>query len=282
MAAGEPSMKEKKKTLAERIDAGEVIIQKQAGLGTRIFIFALLILLAGNVGANLIQYRDAEKAKSLVPVEVKEKNRQIYELTAANADLKEDYNALEAEYNNFKEKHVPSGDRDKKAVMAYIKNNYRRVPKEIVDSIAVNVITKSIQHNVPYELIVGIIEVESDFNPTAVSKAGARGLMQVRQEVWGKTFGVADKFSLHEVDVGIDLGIRVLKHYLAGKDGGIKGDISQALYLYVGKNKDYVKQVLTSMGTFVLFKASFNSTPAVPIATEDRPFIKGYAGSEKK
>ena len=80
--------------------------------------------------------------------------------------------------------------------------------------------------------------------------------MQVRFEVWGKKLGLKDKFSLHEIDIGIESGIKVLKHYLAGNDGGIKGNLSRALFLYVGKNRAYVTKVLNAMGSFVLFKAS--------------------------
>jgi soluble lytic murein transglycosylase-like protein len=49
------------------------------------------------------------------------------------------------------------------------------------------------QHSVPVELIHSVIQVESNYNPYAVSRKGARGLMQLIPET-AKRFGVSDAF----------------------------------------------------------------------------------------
>ena len=49
--------------------------------------------------------------------------------------------------------------------------------KEVIDSVSQN-------YQVPSELIYRVIEVESSFNPYAVSQADARGLMQITRTTW--------------------------------------------------------------------------------------------------
>ena len=50
---------------------------------------------------------------------------------------------------------------------------------------------------VPVELVEAIIEVESGWNPQAVSKKGAAGLMQLMPET-ARRFGVRDRFDVEE------------------------------------------------------------------------------------
>ena len=50
------------------------------------------------------------------------------------------------------------------------------------------------RHGVPVELIAAIIKVESDGNPLAVSRAGARGLMQLMPGT-AALLGVRDSFN---------------------------------------------------------------------------------------
>ncbi len=220
----------------------------------RIFIISIkvLVILFFSLISIVAVYlkNDNDRLKSMINITTEDAVKEASKLTQSLASLTK-------EYESYKEKHGQGSiNLEKKAIAAYIKTNYRRVPKELVESIAINVVNKSAKHNIPYELVVAIIEVESDFNPTAVSTKDARGLMQVTFNVWGTKLGITDRFILHEVDVGIDAGIVILKHYLDGHDGGKKGDLATALFLYVGKNKEYVSKVLTCMGNFVLFKSS--------------------------
>lgn len=76
-------------------------------------------------------------------------------------------------------------------------------------------------------LILAVMQVESAFNPLALSTAGAYGLMQVRYEVWKDELKI-DKSRIFDIAYNIDLGLRILKQYydLSG------GSISRALFLY--------------------------------------------------
>lgn len=73
------------------------------------------------------------------------------------------------------------------------------------------------KHNVDYPLVKAVIKVESDFNPHAVSNAGAMGLMQLMPGT-AEMLKVKDVF--HPGD-NIDGGVRLLKLLLSRFDGNI-------------------------------------------------------------
>jgi soluble lytic murein transglycosylase-like protein len=64
------------------------------------------------------------------------------------------------------------------------------------------------RHNVDPLLIHSVIEVESNYNPFAVSPKGAEGLMQLIPTT-AQRFGVKNSF---DVKQNIDAGVRYLKH----------------------------------------------------------------------
>lgn len=134
----------------------------------------------------------------------------------------------------------------------YITARYTRVPKVVAKSIAENILLYSAQYDISPELVTGIIEVESRFNPMVISKKDARGLMQVMPE-WAPKFKIKVN-DLHDIDVGIESGIKVFLIHL----GEAKGSISKALYYYVGKDKTYSDYVYTSVGRFVSFRSTIN------------------------
>lgn len=78
------------------------------------------------------------------------------------------------------------------------------------------------------ELILSVIQVESAFKPTAVSHAGARGLMQV-MPFWKREIGEPGD-NLLDQDTSLRYGATILAHYLKRE----KGDITDALARYNG------------------------------------------------
>jgi soluble lytic murein transglycosylase-like protein len=66
------------------------------------------------------------------------------------------------------------------------------------------------RHSVDADLIASVIAVESNFDPKAVSRKNARGLMQLLPET-AERFGVKDIFNPQE---NIDAGTRYLKELL--------------------------------------------------------------------
>ncbi len=73
-------------------------------------------------------------------------------------------------------------------------------------------------------LVKSVMLVESNFNPRAVSRKGARGLMQLMPDT-ARRFGVSDR---HDAGQSIRAGVR----YLAALLEQFKGDVSLALAGY--------------------------------------------------
>lgn len=68
----------------------------------------------------------------------------------------------------------------------------------------------AMEHRVDLGLIAGLIHVESAFRPTAKSRVGARGLMQIMPST-GKRLDCGD---LEDPEVNIRCGVEVLKRFL--------------------------------------------------------------------
>lgn len=79
------------------------------------------------------------------------------------------------------------------------------------------------------ELVLAVIDVESNFDRYAISSASALGLMQI-MPFWVKELGYKDKNVLFDADVNVLLGCRILKYYLDMEDG----DLVQGLARYNG------------------------------------------------
>lgn len=78
------------------------------------------------------------------------------------------------------------------------------------------------------ELVLAVIQIESAFNPYAVSYVGAQGMMQV-MPFWKKEIGRTDD-NLINLDTNLRYGCTILKHYLDRE----KGNIANALARYNG------------------------------------------------
>jgi len=83
------------------------------------------------------------------------------------------------------------------------------------------------------EIVLALIEVESHFDPYAVSSAGAQGLMQV-MPFWKKEIGRPDD-NLTDTDTNLRYGCTILKHYLKRE----KGRLADALARYNGSYGKY-------------------------------------------
>lgn len=70
-------------------------------------------------------------------------------------------------------------------------------------------------YHIPEALIRAVISVESDYDPQAVSRAGARGLMQMMPFTW-KGMGVTDPFDARQNIFGGTRFLRVLANRFRG------------------------------------------------------------------
>ncbi|MDH4149183.1 MAG: transglycosylase SLT domain-containing protein [Betaproteobacteria bacterium] len=69
------------------------------------------------------------------------------------------------------------------------------------------------------QLVLGLIQVESAFRKYAVSRAGARGYMQI-MPFWTKLIGTADQ-NLFHLRTNLRYGCVILRHYLDIEDGNL-------------------------------------------------------------
>ena len=169
--------------------------------------------------------------------------------------LTEEKKVLEEKLNRLKTKEGLA-QRD---LEEYIIKKYRVVPKIVAKEVSAQTVKLTKEEAVPFSLIVGIMEVESQFKPWLVSKKDARGLMQV-MPFWVKNqkvdLGLKSKYDLHDIGVNIKAGIAVFKIHLKEANN----DVNQGLYLYVGKDRTYANKVFNAMGKFEVFRSTLDTT----------------------
>ena len=78
-------------------------------------------------------------------------------------------------------------------------------------------------------LILGLIQVESNFRKFAVSPVGARGYMQV-MPFWARVIGDGDASKLFHMQTNLRFGCVILRHYLDRE----RGDLFMGLGRYNG------------------------------------------------
>jgi soluble lytic murein transglycosylase-like protein len=83
------------------------------------------------------------------------------------------------------------------------------------------------------EIVLALIEVESHFDPYAVSRVGAQGLMQI-MPFWKNEIGRPED-NLIDTDTNLRYGCTILKHYLKRE----KGRLADALARYNGSYGQY-------------------------------------------
>jgi len=69
-------------------------------------------------------------------------------------------------------------------------------------------------------LVLGLIQVESNFRKFAVSSAGARGYMQV-MPFWTRVIGDSDSAKLFHMQTNLRFGCVILRHYLDRENGDL-------------------------------------------------------------
>jgi soluble lytic murein transglycosylase-like protein len=110
----------------------------------------------------------------------------------------------------------------------------RRLARQVPDSHERLRILRTVHHHatraeLPPELVLAVIDVESNFDRFAISSASALGLMQV-MPFWVNELGHSDKNMLFDIDFNVLLGCHILKYYLEIEDG----DLIQGLARYNG------------------------------------------------
>ena len=224
-----------------------------------LLVFGFMIMYAGMIVLFAKLYLHNNNLERLLTVEETKSSKlkiEIADLKGAVETSKQISSIALAEVAVMKTRmsNLKNGDdlmiRD---IELYILTRFRRVPKVVARTLADSIVAACKEQDVSPEVVMGIIEIESQFNPMARNeKSGAIGAMQVMPE-WHKKLGLKSVYDLYDIPVNINSGVKILKIHT---DEDAKGNLEQGLYFYVGKDSTYAARVFQAAGKFTIFRSS--------------------------
>jgi soluble lytic murein transglycosylase-like protein len=127
------------------------------------------------------------------------------------------------------------------------------------------------RYSVDYALVKAVIKAESNFDPLAISRAGAKGLMQLMPGT-AKALGVSDSF--HPGD-NIEGGVRYLRYLLELFNGNLQLVLAaynageETVFRYNGippyqETRTYVQRVLRYFQNYSTDPVTSNASPVPP------------------
>jgi soluble lytic murein transglycosylase-like protein len=147
--------------------------------------------------------------------------------------------------------HDASSFQDRFDAEVWLTDMSRRLARQVDDPTERLDILKTVHRHatraqVAPELVLAVIDVESNFDRFAISSASALGLMQV-MPFWVPELGYKDKNELFKIDVNVLLGCLILKYYLDVE----RGDLVKGLARYNGSRgkRNYADRVIEKLRT---------------------------------
>jgi len=147
--------------------------------------------------------------------------------------------------------HDASSFQDRFDAEVWLTDMSRRLARQVDDPTERLDILKTVHRHatraqVAPELVLAVIDVESNFDRFAISSSSALGLMQV-MPFWVPELGYKDKNELFKIDVNVLLGCLILKYYLEVE----RGDLVKGLARYNGSRgkRNYADRVIEKLRT---------------------------------
>ena len=167
-----------------------------------------------------------------------------------------------------------SEDRIKKVKMIYdyMKEMAPAREKGVLLELAAAAVKYAEKYSVPLGLVVGVMQTESNFNPKALSKAGACGPMQVMWNIHNgllKANGIGTREQLFTTDLGTAAGCLILARYL--KD---EKSVAGGLKRYYGElSGNYVSTTYSNWHTYELYASGILETNSKNALIKDRNYL---------
>ena len=98
----------------------------------------------------------------------------------------------------------------------------------VTDEIASKIVYYAQKHSIDVPLAFGLVHVESNFNPYAISHKGARGLTQLMRLTAGEYLPNPVDSLLYDIDTNLNVGMTYLAYLIEYYDG----DVTTALVAY--------------------------------------------------
>jgi len=138
--------------------------------------------------------------------------------------------------------------RSEEALVEWVYTHSNRISKNVCKEI----VKEAIKMPKPL-LLLAIMEVESNFVPTARSSKNAIGLMQILPSAWDKDLikrgDIKERRDLYDIGTNVKCGSYIFQLFLTQS----KGNIDKALELYLGsRDGAYVKRILTNLASLYL------------------------------
>jgi len=178
---------------------------------------------------------------------------------------------------------VSAGERD--AYLRWVAEMSRRLERRIPEPLIRTELVETVYYEAKRAglepaLVLGLIQVESNFRKYAISTAGARGLMQV-MPFWVRTIGDGDARKLFHLQSNLRFGCTILRHYLDRESG----DLFLALGRYNGSRgrAEYPNAVLAAWKRWqeaeVAVRVASAAGPNGPLAAMSGPGRAGDAAA---
>lgn len=128
------------------------------------------------------------------------------------------------------------------------------------------------KYSVPLGLVIGVMQTESNFNPKALSSAGACGPMQVMWNIHKDTLtanGIASRESLFTTDLGVAAGCLILSRYLRD-ERSVAGGLKR---YYGALSGNYLSTTYSNWHTFELYASGIIKTGSKSALAKDRGYL---------
>jgi len=140
---------------------------------------------------------------------------------------------------------VPEGGEGKKVKAPKIRevegrsSEHGRIPKGKLPEIVKTIKDAAAKHGVDEDIIMGVVQMESGFNPYAKSPTGARGLFQFVGST-GRTYGLETDEDFYDAEKGADAGARFMKTNIKKAEKANKGPLDE--------DTEFMSYVIHNMG----------------------------------